>query len=90
VRQKLSRRLEELERISAEAAAQRARTSSDYRRVFDELVAKAQAWHADPVNQKWLAEQTPEYLQGRVQAFRAQLQERALGHSRPVQSGGFR
>jgi len=90
VRQKLCRRLEERERISAAAAARRARTSSDYRRVFDELVAKAKARHADPEYQAWLAAQPPDYLYRRVQWLRAQLRERASGHSRQVQTGGFR
>jgi hypothetical protein len=61
VKQKLCRRLEYLEKISAAAAVQ-ARASSVDRSVLDELIAKAQAWHADPVNQKWLAEQPPEFF----------------------------
>ena len=89
MRQKLCKRLEELERISLAAAAERERMKPRDNRVFDELVAKARARHADPAYQKWLAEQPPGYLQGRVQAFRAQLQERAFGHSRQVQTGGF-
>jgi hypothetical protein len=89
MRQTLCRRLEELEKISAAAAARRATSSSNYRRVLDEMVAKAEAWHADPVNQKWLAEQTPEFLQRRVQEFTAQLAERAYGHSRSVHQGGY-
>jgi hypothetical protein len=90
MRQTLCRRLEELEKISAAAAARRATSSSNYRRVLDEMVAKAEAWHADPVNQKWLAEQPPDYLYHRVQSFRAELQERASRHFRQVQTGGFR
>ena len=86
--QKLCRRLEELEKISKAAAARRATSSSNYRRVLDEMVAKAEAWHADPGNQKWLAEQPPEFRYNRVQEFRAQLAERAYGHSRSVHQGG--
>ena len=37
------------------------------------------AWHANPVNQKWLAEQPPDYLYHSVQSLRAQLEERANG-----------
>jgi hypothetical protein len=90
MRQKLCRRLEELEKISAAAAARRPRTSSGYRQVLDEHVAKAKAWLADPVNQKWLAEQPPDYFYDRVQALRAELQARAYGYSRQLQTGGFR
>jgi hypothetical protein len=90
MRQKLCRRLEELERISAAAAAHRERMKPRDRGVLDELIAKVQAWHAVPENQKWLAEQPPDYLHRRVQSLRAELQERAYGHSRPVQKGGFR
>jgi hypothetical protein len=90
MRQKLCRRLQELEKISAAAAARRPRPSSDYRRVFDQLVAKAQARLADPEYQAWLATQPPDYLYSRVQWLRAQLQERASGHFRQVQTGGFR
>lgn len=73
-------RLEELEKASAAAAAQRERTRPRDTRVLDELVAKAKAWCADPQNQKWLAEQTPEFLYQRVQSLRAYLQARASGH----------
>jgi hypothetical protein len=89
MKQKLCRRLEELERISAAAAARRPKTSSNYRKGLDELVAKAQARLADPEYQAWLAAQPPDYMYRRVQWLRAQLQERAFGHSRQVQTGGF-
>lgn len=88
MRQKLCRRLEELEKSSAAAAAQRERIKPRDRRVLDKLIAKAEAWHADPVNQKW-AEQSPEFLYSRVQKFRAQLAEKAYGHSRSVHRGGY-
>jgi hypothetical protein len=58
------------------------------RGVLDKLIAKAEAWHADPVNQKWLAEQPPDFLYRRVQEFRAQLAEKAYGHSRSIHQGG--
>jgi hypothetical protein len=89
MRQKLCRRLVELEKISVAAAARRPGTSSGYRQAFDEHVAKAKAWLADPVNQKWLAEQPPDYLYRRVQSLRAYLQERASGHSGQLQIGGL-
>ena len=88
MRQKLCRRLEELEKIGAAAAAHLERMKPRDRRVLDELIAKAEAWHADPVNQKWLAEQPPEFFYTRVQQLRAQLAERAYGHSRSVHHGG--
>src|SRR5580704_6735017 len=59
MRQKLCRRLDELEKISA-AAAERERPHDS--RVLDELIAKAEAWHAVPENQVWLAVQPPEYF----------------------------
>jgi hypothetical protein len=55
MRQKLCRRLEELEKISAAAAAHRERMKPRDHGVLDELIAKAKAWHAVPENQKWRA-----------------------------------
>jgi hypothetical protein len=85
MRQKLCRRLEELEKIRA--AVQRARTSSVDRQFLNELKARVEAWHADPVNQEWLAEQPPDFLYHRVQELRRQLLDRACGHSRWVPVG---
>jgi hypothetical protein len=90
MRQKLCRRLEDLEKISAAAAAERERVRPRDNRVLDQLVAKAQARLADPEYRAWLAAQPPDYLYRRVQWLRTQLQERAYGHSRQVQTGGFR
>jgi len=89
MKQKLCRRLEELEQISAADAAQRARGSSDYKEKIARMKERVAAWHADPVNQAWLAEQPPDYLYHRVQALRAYLLERAYGHSRSVHAGGL-
>jgi hypothetical protein len=90
VRQKLCRRLEDLEKTSAAAAAEREKMKPRDHRVLDELIAKAQAWHAVPENQVWLAAQPPDYLYHRVQSLRAYLQDRASRHSRQLQTGGFR
>jgi hypothetical protein len=89
MRQKLCRRLEDLEKIAVAAAARRTEKSSDYEEKVARLIEKAEAWHADPVNQKWLAEQPPDYLYHRVQSLRAQLAERAYGRSRSVHQGGY-
>jgi hypothetical protein len=89
VRQKLCRRLEDLEKISAAAAAQRERMKPRDRGILDELIAKAEAWHAVPENQAWLAAQPPDYLYHRVQSLKAQLAEIANGHSRSVHQGGY-
>ena len=89
MRQKLCRRLEELEKISAAAAARKVETSSDYEETIARIREQAEAWHANPENQKWLAEQPPDYFHSRVQSFRAELQERANRHSRQLQTGGF-
>jgi hypothetical protein len=85
---KLCKRLEELEKISAAAAAYRERMKPRDHSVLDELIAKAEAWHAVPENQKWLAEQPPEFFCTRMQEFRAQLAEIAYGRSRSVHHGG--
>jgi len=90
VRQKLCKRLEDLERISAAAAAPRVDSSADYERSIAAMMEEVHAWHSNPVNQKWLAEQPPDYLYRSVQSLRAQLQERACGHSRAVHEEGFR
>lgn len=89
MRAKLCRRLEELEKISAEAAARRAGPDSDYEKAIANLMAKADAWHANPENQKWLAQQPPDHLRRGLQALRAQLDEIACGRSRPAQAGGL-
>jgi hypothetical protein len=89
MRQKLCRRLEELEKISAAAAARRERMRPRDNRVLDELIAKAEAWHAVPENQAWLAAQPPEYFTTSMQEFKAQLAEKASRHSRSVRAGGL-
>ena len=90
MRQKLCRRLEELEKISAAAATRRLEKSSDYERKIAQMMEHVHAWHADPVNQEWLAEQPPDYLHRSVQSLRAQLEERVNGRFRTHQAGGFR
>lgn len=90
MRQKLCKRLEELEKICAAAAARRAETNSDYEEAFARLRAEVEAWHADPVNQKWLAEQPPDHLHRGLRSLQAELEQRASGHSRPFRAGGFR
>jgi hypothetical protein len=86
MRQKLCRRLDELEKINA-AAAERERPHDS--RVLDELIAKAEAWHAVPENQAWLAAQPPEYFTTSMREFKAQLDDLASGRSRAVQGQGF-
>ena len=71
--QKLCRRLGELEKISAAAAAERERIRSQDHRVLDELMAKAEAWHAVPENQEWLAAQPPEYFRNSLQQLKVEL-----------------
>ena len=82
MRQSLHKRLHELERISAEAAARRPATSSDYPQFLEGLRAKLEVLNADPEHQKWLAEQPPDFLAGRMRQLRAELSERAYGHGR--------
>ncbi len=89
MRQKLCRRLEELEKISAAAAAHRERMRPRDHRALDELIAKAEAWHAVPENQAWLAAQPPEYFTNSTREFRAQLAEIVYGRSRSVHQGGY-
>jgi len=90
MRQKLCKRLEELERISAAAAARRVVASSDYEETIARIREQVEAWHANPENQKWLAEQPPDYLYRSVQSLRAQLEERANGHLQSAHSGRLR
>jgi hypothetical protein len=84
VRQKLCRRLEELEKTSAVAAAVRARSNAINRQALDELWAKVKAWHAVPENQQWIAAQPPEFLGIRVRELKERLREIANGHRRAV------
>lgn len=78
--QKLCRRLEDLERIGSAAAARRLVSSSDYEQKIAAMMEEVHAWDAVPENQKWLAEQPPEYLRNQMQALRQQLAEIASGH----------
>ena len=89
MRQKLCRRLEDLEKISAAAAAQRERMKPRDRGILDELIAKAEAWHAVPENQAWLAAQPPEYFTTSMREFKVQLEDLASGRSLAVQGQGF-
>jgi hypothetical protein len=82
VRQKLCRRLEELERTNAASAARRADHRADYKSKIADIIQNVQAWHADPVNQKLVQEQPPEYLGIQVRALRQRLVERAYGGAR--------
>jgi hypothetical protein len=79
-KQRLCRRLEDLEKTSVAAAVQRARAASVYRGALDKLWARVHAWHADPQNQAWVEAQPPEFLAVRVQELRAKLWETANGH----------
>ena len=78
--QKLCRRLEELEKFtSAAAARRRSEQSSGYMQKMAALVERARAWHDGPVNQEWLAAQSPDYLHIRMQELRTRLWEKAYG-----------
>lgn len=91
MRQKLCKRLEDLEKISAAAAAaQRARTASvDTEAVLEQIRIAAEAWHSDPKNQEWLAAQPPEYFRNSLQQLKAELEERAAGYSGSYGARGF-
>ena len=78
MRQKLCRRLEELEKTRAVAAA-KAMSRID-RAKLDELWARVNAWHAVPENQKWVAAQPPEALAAGMRQVRARLWQRACGN----------
>jgi hypothetical protein len=89
MRQTLCRRINELEKASAALLARRPHISSGYKEKIARLCELAEAWHANPANQQWLAEQPPDYLHRRVQALRAQLTERAAGYSGSYGARGF-
>ena len=82
MRQKLCRRLEELEKISVALNARLARRNPEHERVLAEIRQRTEAWHADPANQRWLTEQPPEYLGIQVRELRARLMEIASGGRR--------
>lgn len=82
MRQKLCRRLDELEKISAATAARRADHSPDFETTRAKIMRHVEAWHSDPVNQKWLQEQPPEYLGIQVRTLRQRLFDRAHGGAR--------
>jgi hypothetical protein len=89
MRQKLCRRLEEQDKISAATAARRGAKSPGHEATIARITAQAQAWHAVPENQAWLAEQPPDFLFHRVQSLRARLAEIAYGRTRSVYQGGY-
>jgi hypothetical protein len=89
MKQKLCKRLEELERISA-AAARRGRATCGNRQALEELRARLEARRASPELQKLLAESSPDFLRNRMQEVRAKLWERANRHSQSAHLGGPR
>jgi hypothetical protein len=81
MKQTVRRRLEGLERISSAAVARQPQKSPEYQRKIAAIVEDANRWHADPANQKWLAEQPPDFLANRMQQLRHALHRRAYGAS---------
>jgi hypothetical protein len=82
MRQKLSRRLEQLEKVRAACVARRVGTSQECEEQKAKIAREADAWYADPVNQAWLAAQPPEYLAIRMQSLRRELTDIEHGHRR--------
>jgi hypothetical protein len=81
MRQKLCRRLEQLEKASVVAPDTEPIYDS---RQMDELWERVEAWHAVPENQAWVAAQPPESLGIQVQQLRAELLARASGRTLPA------
>ena len=91
MRQRLCRRLEELEKVraAAEAIRQASANSVNTEAVLEQIRADVEAWHADPKNQEWLAAQPPEYLHNSLQQLKAELEQIASGYRPSVYGGGF-
>jgi hypothetical protein len=79
MRQSVLRRLTGLETIRAAATARQSRKSPDYHTKIAELIEQTNRWHADPVNQEWLAAQPATFLPTRMQELRRALERRAFG-----------
>jgi len=85
---KLSRRLENLERFSSANIERHSRGASDCETALDEIRALADAWHAQPENQRWLAAQPRDHLVNGMRQLKVELEQMASG--RPVtRAGGF-
>jgi hypothetical protein len=84
MRQKLCRRIKDLERIHSAAVARRVDSSGDYERKMATIMSEVDAWHANPVNQQWLAEQPPDYLRIQMQSLERELEEIASGRRRGI------
>ena len=76
----LSRRLDELEKIRAVAAAGGRGTSQSDDRELEQLWKRVEAWHADPANQESIAAQAPELLGTEVQHLREKLSRAGFGY----------
>ena len=85
---KLSRRLEHLERFSSAVIERHSRATSDCETALDEIRALADAWHAQPENQQWLAAQPRDHVINGMQQLKVELEQMASG--RPfTRAGGF-
>jgi hypothetical protein len=83
VTRKLHRRIADLESVVVAMAAVRGTgDDSELELKLAELMREVEAWHANPENQKWLAEQSPEYLPNAVCELREELAEVASGRRR--------
>jgi hypothetical protein len=85
MKQKLYKRLEELERISAAAALQ-ARLNLDFKPEKEKLLAIINAWEQDPRLEQLLAESPPEFLGVKVRELRQELMEKAHYYRQSVLS----
>jgi hypothetical protein len=88
MRQKLCKRLEDLERISAAAAARRVDNSADYERTIAAMMEEAHAWHADPVKPEMARRAASRLSVSQYPIIGAQLAKMAYGRSRSVHQGG--
>lgn len=84
MKQKLCRRLEEVEKASAAATAVRRVVESTDSPALIALKAKVEEMRADPERMAWAAAQPPEWLGIQVRKLREALMEIASGHRRGV------
>jgi len=77
MRQKLCKRLEEIEKISAAVASRRTQSNADYEQTFAEFRAEVERAAMDPKNQEWAAQQPPECFVESQKRLMVQMEEMA-------------
>jgi hypothetical protein len=89
MRQKLCRRLEDLEKVSA-TTRQASQTAVDREAFHKRFLALMATIPPNPEREAWLKNQPPEYFHNSVQQLKALIAEKAARYRASQQAGGYR